>query len=170
MLIDYFTSRRGKNIQTLGIWVLNKIFIHNGKAILLMDTQGIFDQELSQIMTIALISLSTIISSYQIYNLNKQIQEDYLCNMANFSSYTSSISNINNNTKIGVTICLLVRDWEYFNNNFDINACNIETYKNELLYNNTLLTTEQQHTRRKIFDIYNNILVRLCPYPGYLVT
>ena len=172
MLTDYFTSRRGKNIQTLGVWVLNKIFIRNNKAILLMDTQGVFDQELNQAMTVALISLSTIISSYQIYNLDKRIQEDYLCNMANFSSYTSSISNINKQKKIGNTLCLLVRDWEHFDNNFDMDKCNIETdtYRRELLCDTSMLTEEQKETRQKIFNIYNNVLVRLCPHPGHLVT
>jgi len=172
MLSDYFTSRRGKTIQTLGVWVLNKIFIHNDKAILLMDTQGVFDQELNQAMTIALISLSTFISSYQIYNLDKRIQEDYLCNMANFSSFTSSISNINKQKKIGDTLCLLVRDWEHFDNNFDIDKCNIETetYRKELLCDSSILTYQQKETRQKIFDIYNNVLVRLCPHPGHLVT
>lgn len=171
MLKDYFASRRGANIQTLGVWALNKIFIYEKKAIFLMDTQGIFDQELNQAMTIALISLSTILSSYQIYNLDKRIQEDHLCNVAYFSAYSSLISNTSN-TKIGQTLCLLVRDWQNYENNFDIERCNIETenYKNDFFYDTDSMDNIKLETRKKIFDAYDNVVVRLCPHPGYIVT
>jgi len=171
ILTDYFVSRRGSSIQTLGVWALNKIFIYDGKAVILMDTQGIFDQELNQAMTIALISLSTILSSYQIYNLDKRIQEDHLCNMAYFSAYSSLISNTNN-TKIGQTLCLLVRDWQNFENNFDLEKCDKETenYKREFLCDSKTLDSVKIETRKKIFDTYDNVIVKLCPHPGHIVT
>lgn len=171
MLKDYFTSRRGSNIQTLGVWVLNKIFVHEGKAIILMDSQGIFDRELNQAMTIALISLSTIVSSYQIYNLDKRIQEDHLCNMAYFSAYSSLISNTEN-SKIGQTLCLLVRDWQNYENNFDLAKCNAEAeaYKRDFLCDTSALENAKVETRNKIFNTYEDVVVRLCPHPGHLVT
>jgi atlastin len=168
-LKDYFVSRRSSGVQTRGIWVLNKIFIHNGMAIVLMDTQGIFDQELNQTMTTALMSLSTIISSYQIYNLDKRIQEDHLCYISYFSAYSSLLSNIHN-TKIGQTLCILVRDWQNYANNTDIKNCEIETenYRKEFMDN--VKDTNKIETRKKIYDTYDNVVVRLCPYPGYTVT
>ena len=171
ILKDYFTSRRGADIQTLGVWALDEIFVHNDMAIVLMDTQGIFDQELNQAMTIALISLSTIVSSYQIYNLDKRIQEDHLCNMAYFSAYSDLVSNTNN-TKLGQTLCLLVRDWQNFENNFDLDRCADETekYKNDFLHDIGTMDTVKIDTRKKIYDTYDNIVVRLCPHPGHLVT
>jgi atlastin len=170
-LKDYFTSRRGSDIQTLGVWVLDHIFEYEGNAVILMDTQGIFDQELNQAMTIALISLSTIVSSYQIYNLDKRIQEDHLCNMAYFSAYSSLISNTNN-VKIGQTLCLLVRDWQNFENNFDLDRCDIEaeTYKKDFIDDVSSMDTVKRETRKKIYDTYDNVVVRLCPHPGHLVT
>ena len=171
MLTDYFVSRRGADVQTLGIWALDEIFIHDGKAIVLMDTQGIFDQELNQAMTIALISLSTIASSYQIYNLDKRIQEDHLCNMAYFSAYSSLLSNTDN-TKIGQTLCLLVRDWPNFENNFDLERCDTETdtYKNSFFENIKTTDKVKLDTRKKIHDTYDNVVVKLCPHPGHIVT
>jgi hypothetical protein len=172
VLKDYFTSRRGATTETLGIWVFNEIFIHEGKAIILMDTQGIFDQELNQAMTIALISLSTIMSSYQIYNLDKRIQEDHLCNMAYFSAYSDLISNTSN-TKIGQTLCLLVRDWQNFENNFDLERCDSETenYRTNFLDNGpTCKDKSSVMNRKKILDTYDDVVVRLCPHPGHLVT
>jgi hypothetical protein len=145
--------------------------VHNEKAIVLMDTQGIFDQELNQAMTVALISLSTIVSSYQIYNLDKRIQEDHLCNMAYFSAYSSLLSN-KDNTKIGQTLCLLVRDWQNYENNFDLDKCDIEAeeYKNDFLYDNTNTDKVRLNTRNKIFNTYDEVVVKLCPHPGHLVT
>ncbi|VBB17790.1 atlastin-2-like [Yasminevirus sp. GU-2018] len=170
-LTDYFVSRRGSDIQTLGVWALDEIFIYDNKAVVLMDTQGIFDQELNQAMTIALISLSTIVSSYQIYNLDKRIQEDHLCNMAYFSAYSSLISNTEN-TKLGQTLCLLVRDWPNFENNFDLSRCDAETdaYRKDFLENTKSIDKVKIDTRKKIHDTYDNVVVRLCPHPGHLVT
>ena len=171
LLKDYFVSRRGADVQTLGVWILNKIFVHNGKAIVLMDTQGIFDQELNQAMTIALISLSTIVSSYQIYNLDKRIQEDHLCNMAYFSAYSSLVSNTDN-TKIGQTLCLLVRDWQNYENNFDLEKCDIEAekYKDDFMQDSGLTDKIKIDTRKKIYNTYDDVVVKLCPHPGHLVT
>lgn len=170
-LKDYFKSRRGADIQTLGVWMFDHIFVHNGNAIILMDTQGIFDQELNQAMTVALITLSTIVSSYQIYNLDKRIQEDHLCNMAYFSAYSSLISNTSN-TKIGQTLCLLVRDWQNFENGYDLERCDTEAdmYKKSLLDDLSIIDETKRETRKKIYNTYDDVVVRLCPHPGHLVT
>lgn len=171
ILTDYFISRRGYGIQTIGIWVLNKIFRYNGMGIVLMDTQGIFDQELNQDMSIALVSLSTIMSCYQIYNLDKRIQEDYLCNMAYFSAYSSLASN-KDNSKIGQLLCILVRDWENFENNYDLKKCIYETerYKREIFDIEDCENLTKIETIHKLANTYDDIIVRLCPHPGHLVT
>lgn len=167
-LVNHFNSKRGANAQTLGIWMFDKIFIHDNKAIILLDTQGIFDQDLNQAMTIALISLSTILSNYQIYNLDKRIQEDHLCNIAYFSAYSSLISQ---RSKINDTLCFLIRDWQNFSNVNNLSLCDDEStnYKNEY-FNNNNLDQNKKETRDKIINTFNNIDVKLCPHPGYAVT
>lgn len=47
-------------------------------AILLMDTQGLFDRETDKIGVTAISSMSTLISSVQIYNLMQTIQSNDL--------------------------------------------------------------------------------------------
>lgn len=47
-------------------------------AVLLVDTQGMFDHETTMGLTAAIFGLSTLLSSYQIYNVDKRIQEDHL--------------------------------------------------------------------------------------------
>lgn len=43
-------------------------------AVLVMDTQGMFDGTLSQQLTASIFGLSTLFSSYQIYNVQNRIQ------------------------------------------------------------------------------------------------
>jgi atlastin len=183
LLKDYFRSRRGPHIQTLGIWALNKIFVYEGKAIILMDTQGIFDRQLNQAMTTALICLSTLMSSYQIYNLDKRIQEDHLNNMAYFSAYTDLMTGLNSeeressektdesNVKVGQTLSLLVRDWQNFEDNLDLDQCIKETeqYQQDFLFDKSK-DEVKRNTRQKIMNTFDNVNVRLCPHPGHVVT
>jgi atlastin len=181
MLRDYFRSRRGPDIQTLGIWALNKIFVHDGKAIILMDTQGIFDRQLNQAMTTALICLSTLISSYQIYNLDKRIQEDHLNNMAYFSAYTDLMTDLgkdgrssdeeDTDVKVGQTLSLLVRDWQNFEDVFDLENCKRETdkYQDDFLFSKSK-DDVKRNTRKRIMNTFDEVNVRLCPHPGHMVT
>jgi hypothetical protein len=184
MLKDYFRSRRGPDIQTLGIWALNKIFVHNGKAIILMDTQGIFDRQLNQAMTTALICLSTLMSSYQIYNLDKRIQEDHLNNMAYFSAYTDLMTDLgkdgrgieegieeDTDVKTGQTLSLLIRDWQNFEDVFDLENCKRETekYQEDFLFSKAK-DEVKRNTRKRIMNTFDKVNVRLCPHPGHMVT
>ena len=52
-----------------------------------MDTQGMFDNETSMSLTAQIFGLSTFVSSYQIYNVDKRLQEDNLQHLALFSEY-----------------------------------------------------------------------------------
>lgn len=56
-------------------------------AVILVDTQGIFDSETTQMLTASIFGLSTLISSNQIYNVVNRIQEDNLQHLALFSEY-----------------------------------------------------------------------------------
>jgi atlastin len=105
-----FAWAGGQNRQTTGIWMWSEPFIRKVSsypepiAILLMDTQGMFDNETTMALTARIFGLSTLISSYQvlfmiynfcsnfrkhlqIYNVDKRIQEDNLQHLALFSEY-----------------------------------------------------------------------------------
>ena len=56
-------------------------------AVILVDTQGMFDNETTMALTASIFGLSTLLSSYQIYNVDKRIQEDNLQQLALFSEY-----------------------------------------------------------------------------------
>ena len=80
------------------MWVWNKAFLirnpkdqNNQIAVILMDTQGMFDGETNQMMTTCIFGLATLLSSYQIYNIDKRLQEDILQHLALFSEYTITL-------------------------------------------------------------------------------
>jgi atlastin len=55
--------------------------------VLLMDTQGMFDNESTMTLTAQIFGISTLVSSFQIYNVQNQIGEDKLQHLALFSEY-----------------------------------------------------------------------------------
>mmetsp|Transcript_20194 Transcript_20194/g.29737 ORF Transcript_20194/g.29737 Transcript_20194/m.29737 type:complete len:618 (+) Transcript_20194:325-2178(+) len=94
---DGFNWRGGAERNTTGIWMwsephfLKRTNPLSGKeediAVVLVDTQGMFDHETTMGLTAAIFGLSTLLSSYQIYNVDKRIQEDNLQQLALFSEY-----------------------------------------------------------------------------------
>jgi len=85
-----FAWRSGHERMTTGIWMYSEPFIHaaaNGEklAVLVVDTQGLFDNEASMLLTSCIFGLSTLMSSHSIYNVKERISEDHLQNLALFS-------------------------------------------------------------------------------------
>jgi len=81
-----FSWKSGSTRDTNGIVMWSDIFLHDhvvdGKeekiAIVLMDTQGLFDTKTSPADNSRIFALGTLLSSMQIFNLNDVIQEDQL--------------------------------------------------------------------------------------------
>ncbi|GMF60591.1 unnamed protein product [Phytophthora fragariaefolia] len=87
-----FSWRAGRKRNTTGIWMWETPFIRPSQtgediAVFLIDTQGMFDSETSQMLTASIFGLSTLLSSYQIYNVDKRVQEDNLQHLALFTEY-----------------------------------------------------------------------------------
>lgn len=53
----------------------------------ILAVQGMFDSDTSQMMTACIFGLSTMISSYQIFNVKDRVKEDDLQHLALFSEY-----------------------------------------------------------------------------------
>jgi atlastin len=71
-----FAWRGGQTRQTTGIWMWSEPFIVTPKAangdkiaVLLMDTQGMFDNETTMTLTAQIFGLSTLVSSFQVRGL-----------------------------------------------------------------------------------------------------
>ena len=94
-----FSHRGGSDRNTEGIWLWSEPFIIPNEfvpggelCLLLMDTQGMFDGQTTQMLTTSIFGLSTLLSSYQIYNIEKRLQEDHLQHLALFSEYLFILS------------------------------------------------------------------------------
>ena len=146
-----FSWMGGQERHTTGIWMWSKPFYRkdpdgsgNDIAILLLDTQGMFDNETTMSLTAQIFGISTMVSSFQIYNVDKRIQEDNLQHLALFAEYgrigikdddnnnnnKSDNSDNNNNMNESLTGVLnskpfqrlqfLVRDWQNFDWDFKV--------------------------------------------------
>ena len=85
-------TRGGEKPVTTGIDFVKELFVIPDPqnptrkiCILLMDTQGMFDGLTGQMLTTSIFGLTTLLSSYQIYNIEKRLQEDHLQHLALFS-------------------------------------------------------------------------------------
>ena len=94
---DGFDWRGGSERNTTGIWMWSHPHILSTKddgsqplAVLLVDTQGMFDNETTMKLATSIFGFSTLLSSYQIYNVDKLIKEDNLQQLALFSEYARS--------------------------------------------------------------------------------
>eukprot|EP00898_Chlorokybus_atmophyticus_P006367 jgi/Chlat1/6731/Chrsp50S06434 len=90
-----FKWRGGRHPETLGIWMHSKPFVlklPSGEdvAVLLMDTQGMFDHETPPQLTRAIFGLTTLLSSYQIMNVKYQIQDNTLQEVHHFTEFAHS--------------------------------------------------------------------------------
>jgi len=130
---DAFHWRGGSERNTTGIWMWSQPhFVKNGDdnvAVLIVDSQGMFDNETTMSLTASIFGLSTLLSSYQIYNVDKRIQEDNLQQLALFSEYArlavegtdhaEAKEEDQKRPKPFQTMEFLVRDWQHFEDEED---------------------------------------------------
>lgn len=207
-----FLWRRGQDPMTTGLQMYARPFVRTltrtnskGKkrsekiAILLMDTQGLFDHNTSSVLTNAIFGLSTLISSYQIYNLTKQFQEDKLQQLHFFTTFSrsalkefvkyskksASTSSSDGDDEANTTtetheeevkkapfqhLDFLIRDWQNFSDDQDIEKCIAEMPAvMEKVFENT--THENgSNVREQIKEAFQTLGVFLLPHPGIKIT
>ncbi|VVU94869.1 Guanylate-binding protein, N-terminal domain [seawater metagenome] len=173
-----FVWCNGIESQTMGIWIWNRPIIYNhpkdGKiAIVLMDTQGLFDLNTNQKKTITLFGMSALISSHVIYNVDKRIQEDNLQHLALFSAYGQLVNKSIDKGKCLQTLQFLVRDWQ----NFDEMDTNQElgefkTFSERYLEQIFCLRSSKDlnNTRNQIMNCFEKITCSFLPHPGLKAT
>lgn len=114
-----FSWRSGFIRDTTGIVIWNDAFLYTDKktgekiAIIVMDTQGLFDNETSVMNNSRIFALSTLLSSMEVLNLSGVIQEDqleYLQFATEFAKYFK-INDQRAAEKAFQNLMFLVRDW-----------------------------------------------------------
>lgn len=169
-----FVWCNGIESQTMGIWIWNKPIIYNhpinGKiAIILLDTQGLFDLNTNQKKTITLFGMSALISSHVIYNVDKRIQEDNLQHLALFSAYGQLVNKGTSSGKCLQTLQFLVRDWQNFdemgsNNELGEFKTFSERYLDQIFSERN--SKDLNNTRNQIKNCFDKIVCSFLPHPG----
>jgi atlastin len=147
------------------------VFLHDnpngGKlAILVADTQGLFDNETSTEDNSKIFSLTTMLSSIEILNVSGLVQEDHLQYMQFATEYAKFTTNNTQQTyKPFQSFMFLLRDW----NNPDEFPFGFEggqRYLDDLLVVKPTQPDELKSVRNHIRSSFEKLSCCLLPYPG----
>lgn len=167
-----FKFRGGQKPETTGIWMWSEIFTHDyadGEkvAIILLDTQGIFDNESTMKDCTAIFSISMMMSSVQCYNIMQKVQENDLQNLHLFTEYGELAMAMNTtNEKPFQKLLFIVRDWPYEHENpYGYSKEVVE----KLLAEKENQAFEMALLRKRLKSSFDTIEAFLMPHPGLIV-
>lgn len=150
----------------------SELFTHdfeNGEkiAIILLDTQGVFDTRSTMKDNTVTFALSMMLSSVQCFNVMRNIQEDNLNNLQQFSEYARAVQQ-RTNEKPFQYLLFLVRDWRfgYETNGYGWNG---QTINDEIMNQTEDLSDELRQLRERIQSSFDEIGAFLLPFPGKIV-
>lgn len=172
--IEGFEWRGGSKRVTSGIQIWSKPFVSENKlgekvAVLLMDTQGVFDEESTVEDCASIFALSSLISSVQIYNLKQQLQEDDLQHLEFFTEFGKLVSEQAHETDTSNSrLIFLIRDWSC-PSDYSYGKVGGEAYIREILKIKPNHHKETKRIRRNLNECFPNIGGFLLPYPGKAV-
>lgn len=161
-----FKSMGGQKPVTSGISMWSDVFTYdseNGEklAILVMDTQGVFDSQTSKDLCTVLFATSLMMASTQCYNVMNDIHQPDIDHLELFMGYCGLVRE-QLNDKPFQKLIFLVRDWQY--------ACETSYGDGKEVVNERLRTTdvptEIQKRNERIRSEVDQIEGFLLPYPG----
>lgn len=151
----------------------SELFTHqyeNGDkvAIILLDSQGIFDSKSSVRDCTTVFALSTLLSSVQCYNLMQNIREDDLQHLELFTEY-GRLALEQTNEKPFQKLLFILRDWPYaYETNYGLNGG--QKVIDDFLTETTDQTSEMHQLRTRIRASFDKIQAFLMPHPGFIVS
>lgn len=149
----------------------SEVFTHdydNGEkvAIILLDTQGIFDDQSSVRDCTTIFALSMLLSSVQCYNLMQNIREDDLQHLELFTEY-GRLALEQSTEKPFQKLLFIVRDWPFgYETNYGWHG---QKVIDEILAGNNEQTPDMKQLRKRVDSSFNDIGAFLMPHPGKTV-
>uniref|UniRef100_A0A8C7XR53 Atlastin 3 n=1 Tax=Oryzias sinensis TaxID=183150 RepID=A0A8C7XR53_9TELE len=142
-------------------------YMHRKVAVVLMDTQGAFDDQSTVRDCATIFALSTMTSSIQIYNLSQNVQEDDLQQLQLFTEYGRlALDEIFQ--KPFQSLMFLVRDWS-FPYEYKYGFKGGSDFLDKRLQVKETQHEELQTVREHIHSCFTNISCFLLPHPGLKV-
>ena len=168
--LEGFSWKGGLNRTTSGIFIWSEIFFHTTNlgeklAIILMDTQGVFDNESTTRNNTFIFALSTMLSSVQIYNLQGNIQEDDLQHLQLFTEYGKAALD-ETGKAVFQNLMFLVRDWQS-PDDAPFGAEGGQILLDKKLKISDDMPEELKSLRDHIKSCFEKTSGFLMPYPGY---
>jgi actin-like ATPase involved in cell morphogenesis len=169
--VDGFHIENRNVRDTIGIWMWSKPFVFKQSsgqeiAILLMDTQGVFDKFSTKREWAMIVGLSLLTSSCLIYNLLNNLQEDNLEIFTNFVEFGMlSLQGNENATSVFQKLLFLIRDWGFPNDN-PYGSVGGSTFIQEQLKVVPEIPEELRKVRKKLTNVFEEIECFLMPHPG----
>ncbi|XP_065883232.1 atlastin-2-like [Dysidea avara] len=168
-----FSWRGGAERETNGILMWNRAFIitkpSTGEevAVLLLDTQGAFDNQSTVRDCATIFALSTMITSVQVYNLSQMIQENDLQHLQLFTEY-GRLAMQESEYKPFQSLLFLVRDWSYpYEHSYGHDGG--QEYLDKILKLTDSQHEQLQLVRRHIHSCFDKVACFLMPHPGLKV-
>uniref|UniRef100_A0A7N5ZYH4 GB1/RHD3-type G domain-containing protein n=1 Tax=Anabas testudineus TaxID=64144 RepID=A0A7N5ZYH4_ANATE len=167
-----FSWRGGSEPETTGIQVWSEVFLVQKSdgtevAVVLMDTQGAFDDQSTVKDCATIFALSTMTSSIQLYNLSQNIQEDDLQQLQLFTEY-GRLAMDEIFQKPFQSLMFLIRDWS-FPYEYIYGFKGGSQFLDKRLQVKEAQHEELQTVREHIHSCFTNISCFLLPHPGLKV-
>uniref|UniRef100_A0A4W5NHX0 Atlastin 3 n=1 Tax=Hucho hucho TaxID=62062 RepID=A0A4W5NHX0_9TELE len=171
-LLTGFKWRGGSEPETTGIQLWSEVFLVEKSdgtevAVLLMDTQGAFDNQSTVKDCATIFALSTMTSSIQIYNLSQNIQEDDLQQLQLFTEY-GRLAMDEIYLKPFQSLMFLIRDWS-FPYEYKYGLKGGREFLDKRLQVKETQHEELQTVREHIHSCFTSINCFLLPHPGLKV-
>ena len=176
-LDEGFTWANGYEVVTKGIWTWSEpicIKKRDGKVfnVLLLDTQGVFDEETGQREWNILAGLSLLTSSIMILNASNDIQEDTLESLQNFLSFGLLALNRDSSPRTAIwpfqNLVFLARDWEN-HQQFEYGNKGGKRFIDKKLQEKPSQDEFHRRLRSQMKECFESIECWLFPYPGKAV-
>ncbi|XP_064464981.1 atlastin-2-like [Ornithodoros turicata] len=166
-----FSWRYGSQRETTGIHLWGKVFKVETKrygtvAVILMDTEGSFDNRTTLEGNVTIFSISMLLSSIQLYNLTKQITQADLEHLKLFTEYASMARNAGGDgNEVFQKLLFLIRDWQFpQEKSFGLEGG--EELLQALLETDPTLPDEVCELRKRIRTSFAEVGCFLMPRPG----
>eukprot|EP00437_Effrenium_voratum_P011717 CAMPEP_0181443472 /NCGR_PEP_ID=MMETSP1110-20121109/24572_1 /TAXON_ID=174948 /ORGANISM="Symbiodinium sp., Strain CCMP421" /LENGTH=609 /DNA_ID=CAMNT_0023567451 /DNA_START=86 /DNA_END=1915 /DNA_ORIENTATION=- len=172
-----FAWRPGKDKCTQGIWLWSTPFIFPDKdgrkiAVLLMDTQGAWDDTMTKAQSATIFGLTALLSSKLIYNIQNRVEEDKLENMDYITTFAQTVcSDLPGKDAPFGHLELLVRDWANYEDGFNVQQCQeqMEEHLDDHL-SPTKVPEDAKPRVERLRSTFKSIGAWGLPHPGLKVT
>lgn len=165
-----FKWRIGIKPETNGIWMWPEIFTHNFEngdkvAIIVLDTQGMFDHTSSIRDCTAIFTISMLMSSMLCYNVMRGVEEDKLQYLHFFLNYAHWAMK-NARSKASQKLLFIIRDWPHVRDHeFGYSG----EFVKDLLAENEHQKPEMRKLRKQLRESIDEIDAFLMPYPENMI-